>query len=114
MNSHWPDAWSEGFSATYLADVSGAQRFERLSIDRAASFCVPLPFLVRARRTSSMRDGAKRLASGVIARLDESTGDVIEKFEDIRFDVIRRSLSASKKVERSIRKALARFRGGKR
>jgi glycosyltransferase involved in cell wall biosynthesis len=68
-------------------------------------------FAVRAR---TIRDGAKRLASGVIARLDESTGDVIEKFEDIRFDVIRRSLSATKTVERSIRKALARFRGGRR
>ena len=65
-------------------------------------------------RARALRSEAKRLASGVIARLDESTGEVIERFEDIRFQVISKSRSASKSVERSIRKALARFRGDRR
>lgn len=67
-----------------------------------------------AARAARIRQGAKKLASGVLERLDEATGDVVERFEELRFDVTQRTRSASKKLNKSIRKALIRFRSGGR
>ncbi len=53
---------------------------------------------------------AERRSSGVLERLDESTGDVTERFAEIGFDVLQRSKRATRSIDRSIRKALDRFR----
>jgi len=57
-----------------------------------------------------MLASAERRSSGVIERLDETTGDVVEKFAEIGFDVLQRSKRATRTIDRSIRKALNRFR----
>lgn len=53
---------------------------------------------------------AERRTSGVLERLDDTTGDVAERFTDIGFDVMQRSRRATRSIDRSIRKALNRFR----
>ena len=102
-------------------------RFEQLyrgesdvtpSSDNEATYTQPITLTKQDRdaltelvaRSKALRAGAKRLASGVLERLDDVTGDVIEKFDEIRFDVSRRSKDATKKMERTISKALARFK----
>jgi glycosyltransferase involved in cell wall biosynthesis len=66
-----------------------------------------------ASRESAARllKAAEKASSGVLERLDDVSGEVAERFTEIGFDVLQRSKRASKQIERSIRKALARFRG---
>jgi glycosyltransferase involved in cell wall biosynthesis len=61
--------------------------------------------LVR-KSTSSLEKGA----NGVLERLDDVRGSVVETFEDVRFKITRRSKRVSRKLSASLRKALERIR----
>lgn len=106
-------------------------RFEQLyrgepevlpSLDNEETYTQPISLTVAeksalaeyAARAVRLREGAKKLASGVLERLDDVTGEAVERFEDLRFDVTQRTKSAGKKLNKSIRKALNRFRSGGR
>lgn len=106
-------------------------RFEQLyrgepevlpSLDNEETYTQPISLTVAeksalaeyAARAVKLREGAKKLASGVLERLDDATGEVVERFEELRFDVTQRTKTAGKKLNKSIRKALNRFRSGGR
>ena len=59
---------------------------------------------------SKLVSGVERASSGVLERLDDVTGEVAERFSGIGFDVLLRSKRARKTIERSINRALERFR----
>lgn len=66
-----------------------------------------------ARIRAILQQGTSRLergTSGVIERLDGVRGAVSESFGDLRFSIERRSKRASKKLSRSLRKALETIR----
>jgi len=58
----------------------------------------------------AFRDAAQGLRDGVLERLSDVRGDVVERFEEIGFEVSSRSAKARRRVEKTIAKALERFR----
>jgi len=66
-----------------------------------------------AARQSAFRmlKAAEKASSGVLERLDDVSGEVAERFTEIGFNVLQRSKRATKQIDRSIRRALGRFRG---
>jgi cell division septum initiation protein DivIVA len=66
-----------------------------------------------AARQSAFRmlKAAEKTSSGVLERLDDVSGEVAERFTEIGFNVLQRSKRATKQIDRSIRRALGRFRG---
>ena len=58
----------------------------------------------------AFRDAAQGLRDGVLERLSDVRGEVVERFEEIGFEVSTRRSKARKRVEKTIDKALERFR----
>jgi len=58
----------------------------------------------------AFRSAAQELRDGVLERLSDARGEVVERFEEIGFEVSTRSAKAKKNVEKTINKALDRFR----
>lgn len=58
----------------------------------------------------AFRDSATEIRDGVIERLSSARGEVVERFEDIEFEVVSRSKRAGRRLEKAISQALDRFR----
>ena len=58
----------------------------------------------------AFRDSATDIRDGVIERLSGARGEVVERFEDIGFEVVSRSKRAGRRLEKAIQQALNRFR----
>ena len=58
----------------------------------------------------AFRDSATDIRDGVIERLSGARGEVVERFEDIGFEVVSRSKRAGRRLEKAIQQALSRFR----
>jgi hypothetical protein len=58
----------------------------------------------------AFREAAEGFRDGVLERLSDVRGEVVERFEEIGFEVSSRGSKARKRVEKTIDKALERFR----
>lgn len=56
------------------------------------------------------RDSMATISSGVLERLSGVRGEAVERFDEIKFEVTKRTKQASRKIRRSIARALNRFR----
>lgn len=71
------------------------------------------PISTTKRFTNFVRRGSKTIergTSGVIERLDEARGSVVESFTDVRFSIERRGRKATKKLSNSFRRILKTIR----
>lgn len=59
---------------------------------------------------AAARGNLSNLRSGVIERLNGVRGETLEKFDELRFEVTSRTSKATRKIAKSIAKALNRFR----
>jgi hypothetical protein len=59
---------------------------------------------------AASRGNLSNLRSGVIERLNGVRGETLEKFDELRFEVTSRTAKATRKIAKSIAKALNRFR----
>lgn len=67
---------------------------------------------VEALRTAAkgIQDAAAGIKDGVLERLSDASGEVVERFENIEYQVLRRARKAGRQLEKAITKALAKFR----
>ncbi len=71
------------------------------------------PISTTKRFTNFVRRGTRTLereTNGVIERLDDVRGNVLESFGEVRFSIERRSRKATKKLSNSLKRALERIR----
>lgn len=71
------------------------------------------PISTTKRFTNFVRRGSRTLereTNGVIERLDDVRGNVLESFGEVRFSIERRSRKATKKLSNSLKRALERIR----
>ena len=59
---------------------------------------------------SSARGNLSNLRSGVLERLNGVRGETLERFDDLKFEVTRQTSRATRKIGKSITRALNRFR----
>jgi glycosyltransferase involved in cell wall biosynthesis len=59
---------------------------------------------------ASARDSLSNIRSGVMERLNGVRGESLEKFDELKFEVSTRTARATRKIAKSIAKALNRFR----
>jgi hypothetical protein len=59
---------------------------------------------------AAARGNLSNLRSGVVERLNGVRGETLEKFDDLRFEVTRQTSKATRKITKSIARALDRFR----
>jgi hypothetical protein len=99
------------FENIYRDLASGAEVTDDNLVGYATRFSGTEASLEQLRAAAkAFRDAAQGLRDGVLERLSDVRGDVVERFEEIGFEVSSRSAKARKRVEKTIAKALERFR----
>jgi glycosyltransferase involved in cell wall biosynthesis len=102
------------FEQIYRGEVSGAVSSE----DNRDSYTQPIQITrsveagVESLRAAAkaFRDSASEIRAGVVERLSGARGEVVERFEEIGFEVATRSKRAGRRLEKAIAQALNRFR----
>jgi len=102
------------FEQIYRGEVTGSVATE----DNHETYTQPIKITrsvevgIDSLRTAAkaFRDSATDIRDGVIERLSGARGEVVERFEDIGFEVVSRSKRAGRRLEKAIQQALNRFR----
>lgn len=114
IQSHDIETTLDRFEMIYRGQASEVK--ETSDNDEAYRLPIPVSRAVQA-GVEAMRAAAKTLQEraedirdGVIERLSDVRGEVVERFEEIGYEVISRSRKTGRRLERAVRKALAKFR----
>jgi len=111
ITSHDIDRTLDIFEQVYRGETTGLPSTD----DNLADYTSPIgenQVQVESLRAAAknFREAAQGLRDGVLERLSDARGEVVERFEEIGFEVATRSAKARKNVEKTFAKALERFR----
>lgn len=111
IKSHDIDRTLDIFEKVYRGQKVGLPETEDNLPDYTGPIRIQEASLESIRQAAkAFRDAAQGLRDGVLERLSDVRGEVVERFEEIGFEVSSRSARARRSVERTIAKALERFR----
>ncbi len=111
IKSHDIDRTLDIFEKVYRGETTGLPSTD----DNLSDYALPINerlVQVEALRVAArnFRAAAQGLRDGVIERLSDARGEVVERFEEIGFEVSKRSAKARRNVEKTFARALERFR----
>jgi rubrerythrin len=113
IQSHDINTTLDLFEKIYRGEAASLQ-----SVDNLIEYSKPVPddailgeMVANLRKSAAaLSAAAGELRDGVLERLSDVRGDVVERFEVIGYEVLRRSRKAQKRIERAIARTLDRFR----
>ncbi len=114
VQSHDINRTLDAFEKIYrnqMADLSDSVDNEPDYLLATSSIAIVKSSASSARAAAAAaRGNLSNLRSGVVERLNGVRGETLERFDDLRFEVARRTSKATRKITKSIARALSRFR----